>query len=209
MSNSDRVQAWRKRAKQKLVEIAGGKCQLCGYDKCQAALEFHHLDPAEKDFAVTGSRVTRRFELMVAEVLKCVLVCANCHREIHQGLIDQEILSDSVSFDEELAQFYLVDVIEAKHATRFQKKIQLESEQVRKKIQQYEKLLELEAKRRFLSKWKDENPHTDHRIKKVDWSQHDVFKLLEEHKSYEAVGRLLGVTGAAIKRRVRHLESKQ
>ena len=58
-------------------------------------------------------------------------------------------------------------------------------------------------------KWDEQHPYTDSNVKKVDWSRHDVFQLVEEHKSYEAVGRLLGVTGAAVKRRLKHLESKK
>lgn len=208
MSNSEAVQAWRKRAKQKLVEIAGGKCVLCGYDKCQAAMEFHHLDQSSKDFAVTGGRVTRRFELMVAEVRKCVLVCANCHREIHQGLFSLEELTQLKYFDEELAHFYLVGIQEAKQASRFQKKELIDSELAAKKTLQIEKALEQEHKRQKLAEWAALHPHTNPAVKKVDWSKHDVFALLKEHKSYEAVGRLLGVTGAAIKRRLKHLESK-
>ena len=122
MSNSDRVQAWRKRAKLKIVEIAGGKCGICEYDTCISALEFHHLDPSEKDFAITGTRDTRRFELMVAEVRKCILICANCHREVHAGMIADNKLLDAKVFIEELAQHYLAETQSAKDKGKFKTK---------------------------------------------------------------------------------------
>lgn len=75
---------WRKRTKIKLVEYKGGKCERCGYNKCLGALDFHHLDPNEKDFGIGG--VTKSFDKMKKEVDKCILVCANCHREIHEEL---------------------------------------------------------------------------------------------------------------------------
>ena len=72
----------RRRNKIKLVEYKGGKCEICGYNKCIDALEFHHLNPNEKDFGVSCGD-TRSIEKLKAEVDKCIMVCANCHREIH------------------------------------------------------------------------------------------------------------------------------
>ena len=80
-----------KRTKEKLIEYKGGKCQVCGYNKCTSALEFHHLDPSQKDFTISGG--TKSFENLKPEVDKCILVCANCHREIHAGLVDLELLN--------------------------------------------------------------------------------------------------------------------
>jgi hypothetical protein len=85
ISNSESVILWRKRVKQKLIEYKGGKCEFCGYDKCNRSLQFHHLDPNEKDFSISGKSLS--FEKLKNEVDKCVLVCSNCHCEIHDGLI--------------------------------------------------------------------------------------------------------------------------
>ena len=82
-SSYDRVKARRKRTKEQLVAYKGGKCEICGYDKCVGALEFHHLDATQKDFSISDSNVYRNLEALKSEVDKCVLVCANCHREIH------------------------------------------------------------------------------------------------------------------------------
>lgn len=78
----DAVVGKRRRNKIKLVEYKGGKCEICGYDKCIDALEFHHLDPTEKEYGLSNGD-TVSFEKMKEEADKCILVCANCHREIH------------------------------------------------------------------------------------------------------------------------------
>lgn len=68
----------------------GGKCIICGYNKCMHALEFHHLDPDQKEGIVSNSNGTVEKSLIEAE--KCILVCSNCHREIHAGVtsVDKE-----------------------------------------------------------------------------------------------------------------------
>jgi hypothetical protein len=65
------------------VEYKGGKCSSCGYNKCIAALEFHHLDPSKKDFSISSSGNTRSWNKVKEELDKCVLLCSNCHREVH------------------------------------------------------------------------------------------------------------------------------
>lgn len=84
----ERVSEWRRRVKRRLVEEAGGCCVICGYDRCVAALEFHHLDPATKLFALSRQGVTRSFEEAQAEARKCVLLCANCHAEVEAGVTE-------------------------------------------------------------------------------------------------------------------------
>jgi DNA-binding CsgD family transcriptional regulator len=75
--------------KPKCVEYKGGKCIICNYNKCQGALEFHHLDPSIKDYNI--SRLwSYSWEIVEKELDKCVLLCANCHRELHAGLIKLE-----------------------------------------------------------------------------------------------------------------------
>lgn len=76
---------YRRSIKNMLVQYKGGKCQICGYNRCISALDFHHLNPEEKDFHISGG--TKSFEKLKTEVDKCILVCSNCHREIHAGII--------------------------------------------------------------------------------------------------------------------------
>jgi Homeodomain-like domain-containing protein len=79
------VAARRRRVKEILVVEAGGCCRLCGYDRCLAALHFHHTDPAEKSFSLSLRGVTRSIDKLRAEARKCVLLCANCHAEVEAG----------------------------------------------------------------------------------------------------------------------------
>jgi transposase len=85
------VSAWRRRAKQRLVEEAGGKCQICGYDRYMGALQFHHVDPSEKSFLLSMRGCTRSIAKLRAEAAKCQLLCANCHAEVEAGLAEVKI----------------------------------------------------------------------------------------------------------------------
>lgn len=64
----------------------GDSCKLCGYNKCRHSLHFHHLDPATKDFQISGNWGLS-WKRVKEELDKCVLVCSNCHGEIHAGLV--------------------------------------------------------------------------------------------------------------------------
>ena len=83
----ENVKNSRARLKNRAVYVLGGKCQICGYDKCQQALDFHHIDPNIKAFGIQEN-CNRSWETVKAEIKKCALLCANCHREVHSGLID-------------------------------------------------------------------------------------------------------------------------
>jgi hypothetical protein len=75
----------RKKIREMAVEFKGGQCIFCGYRKCIKALEFHHLDNSQKDFGLSDKGYTRSWEKVKTEISKCILVCANCHRELHAG----------------------------------------------------------------------------------------------------------------------------
>jgi hypothetical protein len=75
----------RRRIKRQLIAEAGGACALCGYDRCAAALQFHHVDPATKNFSLSREGVTRSLARAREEAAKCVLLCANCHAEVEGG----------------------------------------------------------------------------------------------------------------------------
>jgi transposase-like protein len=82
---AERVSARRRRLKAILVAEAGGACVLCGYDRHRGALQFHHVDPADKAFALSTQGLARSLSKARAEVAKCILVCANCHAEVEGG----------------------------------------------------------------------------------------------------------------------------
>lgn len=74
----------------------GGKCIICGYDKCLSALAFHHINPWDKEFEI-GSKMS--WEVIVQELKKCELVCSNCHAEIHEGFHPLHLCEEVPSWD--------------------------------------------------------------------------------------------------------------
>ena len=77
----------RRRAKQWMVDLKGGRCLLCGYNNCVAALCFHHVEPDKKKFSLNATTVTKRATgELKRELAKCVLLCMNCHTELHAGI---------------------------------------------------------------------------------------------------------------------------
>lgn len=75
----------RRNMKIQAIKLLGGRCSVCGYDRCVDALECHHENPQEKEFKL-GSGNTMSWREYKAEALKCKLVCSNCHKEIHSKL---------------------------------------------------------------------------------------------------------------------------
>lgn len=73
--------------------LFGSKCQTCNYDLCQSSLEFHHIDESTKLFNISGfytvrgkdGKIPKSIKLLVDELNKCVLLCGNCHCEVHAG----------------------------------------------------------------------------------------------------------------------------
>jgi transposase len=76
----------RRKVKAILVTEAGGRCVVCGYNRYVGALEFHHLDPADKRHEVSKYGVTLSLAAARAEACKCVLLCSNCHAEVEAGV---------------------------------------------------------------------------------------------------------------------------
>lgn len=77
--------------KREAVEYLGSKCIKCGYDSYIGALEFHHLDPKEKEFNISKFK-GYKFKSIKEELDKCILLCANCHREIHSDVYKEQIV---------------------------------------------------------------------------------------------------------------------
>lgn len=90
--------------KERAVAFLGGKCHICGYDKCPAAFDFHHTDPRTKDFTISNRTVWG--PELESELRKTVLLCATCHREVHAGwhagfLEDDELERSGSLYDED------------------------------------------------------------------------------------------------------------
>lgn len=84
--NSEYVTNFVKNRKQNLISVFGGKCCICGFDSYPEAMDFHHVNPEEKEFPLS-SNVMKSLDKQLEEAKKCILVCANCHRGIHAGYI--------------------------------------------------------------------------------------------------------------------------
>jgi len=80
-----------RKVKQNCIDYKGGKCQLCGYSKCNSALEFHHRNSLKKDFQISKNKSATFSEVMKKELDKCDLLCSNCHREIHERILNVAI----------------------------------------------------------------------------------------------------------------------
>jgi len=83
MSKSEEVMRCQRRKKIFAIDTFGGKCQLCGYNKCINALVFHHIDPTKKEAEPCYIIMRWSWKRALKELKKCILVCANCHAELH------------------------------------------------------------------------------------------------------------------------------
>lgn len=167
--SSDKVKAWRQRTKSKMIESMGGKCQCCGYDKCSSALAFHHIDPNGKDLGFGGARANPiAWDKIVSELRKCVLVCHNCHSEIHAGI--RELPPEYSKFNESYREWKKIVEYDACPVCSRNKPVQ-------------QKFCGQECARK--SK------------RKVNWDQIDLLTMLEEH-SIKELESMLGVSNAAI-----------
>jgi len=82
----------RNRQREKLLNLFGNKCYICGFSKCKSALTFHHVNPKDKFFNI-GNRYNRSIIQLKKEADKCVLLCKNCHAELQAGLFELMRLS--------------------------------------------------------------------------------------------------------------------
>jgi hypothetical protein len=101
MTEYKKTIAWRQRAKIRLIAAFGGGCGICGYNRYPGSLVFHHINPEEKDFAFGRFR-SLGWNRIVLEVRKCVMLCSNCHGEVHAGLSSIEMCP---RFNEEFADY--------------------------------------------------------------------------------------------------------
>lgn len=76
----------RRNKKEKLVQLFGGKCKLCGYKRYSGALDFHHLNPRTKSFALSVRGLCYSWKTVLKEAKKCALLCKNCHTEVGNNI---------------------------------------------------------------------------------------------------------------------------
>ena len=85
--SSEAVKKWRYNTKKRIIDSMGGCCQICGYSKCEGALALHHIDPNKKELSFGAIRANPKNWLSITEELKkCILLCHNCHSEVHNNM---------------------------------------------------------------------------------------------------------------------------
>jgi hypothetical protein len=181
--NIDKVKKRRKIVKILSIEYKGGACSKCGYNKCLSALEFHHIDPTQKDFSPSDTGQTRSWEIVKAELDKCILVCSNCHREIHDQLLNKEGSQDIPS---------MIQEIQASRA----KKSRIKS------CEYCSSSFKWEDEKRFCS---SECYHASHR-KVKDRPTKEELKRLSETLSMCEIGRMYKVSDNAVRKWLRKKE---
>ena len=90
----DEIARIRRERKQRAVQLMGDSCLGCGRDGALVLFEFHHRNAADKEFGISEDGILRSWHKVVVELAKCVMLCANCHREVHAGVreLDEGLL---------------------------------------------------------------------------------------------------------------------
>lgn len=174
-TNYDKVRDWRHATKIRMVESFGGKCGICNYNKSLRALEFHHVNPEEKEFSFNSK--CRSWKKIVSELKKCVMVCSNCHAEIHDNIT--EIPDDIQRFDESYINYKPKAIFDECPICGELKISSL-----------------ITCSHKCAGKYKS----------KVDWDKYDLIKLYEKIGSYIGVARYIGnVSDVTIKKRIKRI----
>jgi len=166
--------------KEKYLQYKGGKCEMCGYCKSKRALTFHHVDPTQKEFQISGAH-TRSWDSLKSELDKCMLLCMNCHMEEHERLdsISKPVNQDVI--DEELRKF---DIRTGP-----------------KKEKEFNKCPVCDTMKNVSLK------HCSVKCagisnRKVDWDNINLLELMNKHNSILAVSKILGISDNAVKKRM-------
>lgn len=179
MSNkSEYVKKWRRNTKKRIVDAFGGKCCICGYDKCVEALELHHLNPKEKEFSFGNIRANiQSWGKIVNELKKCICVCSNRHKEIHYMKIE---IKTPIMFNEEFTEY------------RKEKHIEHDKCPVCKK--------DKPIVNKYCSK-----SCAAKMSRKVDWDNIDLKLMIEQKMPYVLIAEKIGVSDVAVRKRAKKL----
>jgi len=166
--------------KEKSLEYKGGECERCGYCKSKRALTFHHIDPSQKEFGISGNH-SRSWESIKEELDKCMLLCMNCHMEVHEEIDEAARANLKEIREEELKKF------EARMAPKQPKPLD--------KCPQCDNMKDIKLKH-------CSTVCATRATRKVDWESVDVVELVSRCGSIEAAGREVGVSGNAVKKQL-------
>jgi hypothetical protein len=109
LSSAEKVKNWRDSTKHRIVKAFDDKCGICGYDKCNNSLTLHHINPETKEFSFNRIRANpKSWKKIVNELRKCVMLCANCHNEIHAGMI--KVPENIKRFDESYVDYKKINI---------------------------------------------------------------------------------------------------
>jgi len=182
--NSEHVKRWRERTKARLVEAMGGECVCCGYKKSIWPMEMHHLDTSKKEFGLGSSRANIvSWKRISEEASKCVMLCSNCHKEVHQGIT--VVPPTAKSFDQSFANYKELE----KSASDAMDQCPICGK----------------SKPSHLFTCSHECGAT--KAGHVDWEKIDVLKLKEQGKSYAEIGEMLNVSGGAVYKYIKKVSS--
>lgn len=181
MSSAEDVKNYRRRRKINLMKVLGNKCCLCGYSLLPDALEFHHINPENKEYGIASNGVCRDLEKDLAEIKKCVLVCANCHRAIHKNLFSEQDLWEKQIYNEEIAN-----------------ELRKEKQDLFKKAIYYCKSCKKQLSQKSLTGLCDECYRKSTRI--IERPNRDELKKLIRTKPFTEIGSMYGVSDNAIRK---------
>jgi hypothetical protein len=167
--------------KLRAIEYKGGCCQLCHYNRCEQSLHFHHVDPSQKEFRFQGNR---SWETTRKELDKCILVCSNCHGEIHAGLVPEAVVLSCW-----------------KHSSTEWKSSEVVSNLKVAEIRNSCRICgaDIDGTKRYCNK----HGGTFRASRHLWPSTADLVRMVEE-TSYAAVARLLSVSDNAIRKRIKN-----
>lgn len=87
------------------IAYLGGVCSVCGIKDDPCIYDFHHKDPAQKEYTITQRIRWKSFDKIKRELDKCILVCSNCHRKLHiNGVGKQKFCSQYQEYLNETKQ---------------------------------------------------------------------------------------------------------
>jgi len=206
---SEKVKRWRKRTKERIIKAMGGQCACCGYKKCDAALVLHHINPEKKEFGLGAIRASSiAWPKIVIELRKCVMVCHNCHNEIHNNIL--KIPEDAPKFNEKYAIYKLMHNKPQKYYDE-QKQIQQQTQrQIQKQKREEKQKLNTHPCKKCGKPAKRDRTYCSiscaafDRSTKIIWPNTNVLIEMVEQSSYLAVGKKLGVSDNAIRKRIKN-----
>jgi len=176
--SSEAVKKWRHTTKKRIIDSMGGCCQICGYNKCESALALHHIDPDKKELSFGAIRSNpKNWSSIVEELKKCILLCHNCHSEIHSNMV--ELPKVYKVFDEGFTEYKQTKDVD---------------------------LCPVCGKDKFVSSKYCSLSCSSRSKFRVDWDNIDLLKLLE-NDTIVNVAEKLNISDTAVRKRLKKINS--